>query len=130
MRTYRQAESRYRHNILVTDVKEVNCSQTIEDTEEQHGLCPKCDAVDTFKHCYWSEACQVEYDHSYTDLPRLLDNEDIVLVTPVNDRCRVCIQYQYREHPDDSSEIGRQCLLNTRDCLEEISRRWHLNSLV
>ncbi|KAE8443040.1 hypothetical protein EG329_002434 [Mollisiaceae sp. DMI_Dod_QoI] len=62
-------------------------------------------------HCYWSEICKVEYDHSYTDLPRLPDDDDIVLVTPIDDRCRVCIEHNYPQHPTDLSDIVKASVI-------------------
>lgn len=83
--------------------KKRDCSTITEDNEEQHGLCPNCNSTDTFKHSYFSDACQVEFDHAYTDIPRLPDDEDVVLVTPIRGRCRLCVEHKYRVHPGDAN---------------------------
>ncbi|KAF8860877.1 hypothetical protein BDZ45DRAFT_800555 [Acephala macrosclerotiorum] len=83
------------------------CRGIKEKDEEQNGLCPNCNAVETFKHCYWSQHCQIEFDHSYTDFSRLPDDDDIVLVTPTNARCRRCEEMDLKEHPRDPADVSR-----------------------
>ncbi|CZR68879.1 uncharacterized protein PAC_18780 [Phialocephala subalpina] len=81
------------HRTLCRGIKQVD--------EEQIGLCPNCNAIETFKHCYWSDLCQIEFDHGYTDLPRLPEDDDVVLITPVDARCRRCEQLDLEKHPRD-----------------------------